>query len=104
MNIRCYRCQGTGLLRHYKHVCGGVCFACKGSGRAVSLDNKGPDQPVPNPLLPCKECSGEPTYVYSLGEYRGVKCTKCTNRTPMLGYTCKQHARNKWNKLNQLEG
>lgn len=29
---RCGRCSGRGILSGYEHICGGVCFACGGSG------------------------------------------------------------------------
>ena len=30
----CGKCGGTGKLPWYSHIMGGVCFACKGSGKA----------------------------------------------------------------------
>lgn len=30
---RCPKCGGTGYLPEYRHICGGVCFKCGGSGR-----------------------------------------------------------------------
>ncbi len=29
----CSRCSGKGLIPHFSHVLGGVCFRCWGSGR-----------------------------------------------------------------------
>ena len=29
----CNRCDGKGILPHYGHISGGICFACKGSGK-----------------------------------------------------------------------
>ena len=28
----CTRCRGEGILEHYSHVVGGICFRCWGSG------------------------------------------------------------------------
>lgn len=30
---RCGRCFGTGHLEHFRHIAGGDCFACEGTGR-----------------------------------------------------------------------
>ncbi len=30
----CQRCQGTGMLQQFRHVAGGVCFTCNGTGIA----------------------------------------------------------------------
>lgn len=29
----CGRCGGSGKIRGYEHVAGGICFRCSGSGR-----------------------------------------------------------------------
>lgn len=29
----CCRCHGDGIIRHFMHVMGGVCFRCWGTGR-----------------------------------------------------------------------
>tara|TARA_R100001510_G_scaffold57168_1_gene64423 strand:+ start:342 stop:644 length:303 start_codon:yes stop_codon:yes gene_type:complete len=28
----CARCSGRGIIQHYRHVAGGVCFNCDGEG------------------------------------------------------------------------
>jgi predicted methyltransferase len=28
----CYKCNGSGVLGHFRHVSGGVCFPCSGTG------------------------------------------------------------------------
>lgn len=36
----CSRCDGKGRIGGFSHVLGGVCFACKGSGRQKSRPTK----------------------------------------------------------------
>ncbi len=35
MKYDCPKCNGTGDLPHHRNVLGGVCFQCKGTGRAA---------------------------------------------------------------------
>jgi hypothetical protein len=32
----CSRCSGSGYLPNFRHIEGGVCYACKGSGKLTS--------------------------------------------------------------------
>jgi hypothetical protein len=36
----CVRCQGLGMIPHYKHIKNGYCFACHATGITRSEDNK----------------------------------------------------------------
>lgn len=31
----CKRCNGTGILTMYRHIDGGVCYGCGGSGKSI---------------------------------------------------------------------
>lgn len=35
-NETCNRCNGSGYLRQFNHVEGGVCFKCRGAGTVKS--------------------------------------------------------------------
>jgi hypothetical protein len=34
--VRCEKCAGRGVIAHFEHVDGGVCFACEGAGEVES--------------------------------------------------------------------
>jgi len=42
----CSRCNGAGILRHYKHIEGGRCFSCNGAG-VVRVEKQPKFQPAP---------------------------------------------------------
>ena len=42
----CSKCDGTGDIRAFSHIAGGVCFTCKGTGRLnvrAGLEQGAPD-------------------------------------------------------------
>lgn len=60
----CDRCCGMGRLSHFRHVEGGVCFACNGSGRLVGK------------VRPTVVREGKVEVVLTSDRYPGWKITK----------------------------
>lgn len=58
----CYKCSGTGQVA-FKHIAGGVCFACGGSGRRSSPTNGATFVPVA-PIIPEAERSTAKQWSY----------------------------------------
>lgn len=58
----CYKCGGTGQVA-FKHIAGGVCFACGGSGRRSSPANGAAFAPVA-PIIPEAERSTAKQWSY----------------------------------------
>lgn len=38
--MKCYKCDGTGNIEGFVHVCGGKCFLCNGTGKLPELKKK----------------------------------------------------------------
>jgi hypothetical protein len=43
----CPRCKGEGIIKHFSHVRGGICFKCKGAGLVIDYSKPQIETEIP---------------------------------------------------------